>query len=648
MSRRRSASRSVASPAPAAGPGAGGGRVWWAAAALVLAVLVAWAPSLPAPFQLDDHASIVTNETLRGGSLTDWLRPPSIGGETVSGRPLLNLSFALNYAAGGLDPRGYRAVNLVLHLINAGLLFGLLRRTWERGAPALPGQARERALVLAFAVALLWAVHPLQTAAVTYVVQRAEVLAAGFILLALYGFVRGVARDHPRPGWLAVAVVATWLGAATKETAVIVPVLVLGYDRLFVAGTFRAAWTERRAFYVGLVASWLLIAGLAWATGGRGGSAGWGGGPGAWSYLVTQAAAITRYAVLAGWPAGQVFDYGTPLARFGDVWPLMLVLALLGLLAGWAYVRRRPAGFAALSFFLLLAPSSSFVPIATQTMAEHRMYLPLAALLTMGVAGAARLARGQLNLRWLAAVLLVALALGSTTWTRNLIYRDGATLWRDTVEKRPDNPRAWNNLGLALKDAGRTDEAARAYARAIKLNPAHAFAHHNLGVLHLQAERWDEAARHFAAAVEAAPDHVDARINLAVALDALGRRAEAIPHIEEALRREPTAVEVRARLDDWRRADEAGPVEALLAEGNAAARAGRFDQAIEAFERVLDFDPQHRRARNNLANCQLALGRFAAAVANYEAVRTQEPDNEAVIQNLAVARELWRQHGGRE
>jgi protein O-mannosyl-transferase len=173
------------------------------------------------------------------------------------GRPVVNLSLALNYALGGSNVWGYHALNLAIHIILAGLtLFGVVRRTLLR--PALRERFSPSAARLALVVAVLWTAHPLQTEAVTYVSQRCESLMGLFYLLTLYCFVRGA--DSQRCGWwFTLSVVACLLGMATKEVMVTAPLLVLLYDRTFVTGSFRKAWTRHRRLYLSLAGTWLLL-----------------------------------------------------------------------------------------------------------------------------------------------------------------------------------------------------------------------------------------------------------------------------------------------------------------------------------------------------------------------------------------------------
>jgi tetratricopeptide (TPR) repeat protein len=645
-------------PSPSERPPSPALPAWLAAGLITVAAALAWGDSLGAPFAMDDHPSIVDNATIRRLWPPVWTNPPAAGA-TVDGRPVLNFTFALNYAAGGLDPLGYRVVNVLIHALSALTLFGLVRRTLR------PVQAADATGtspdIFALAAALLWLVHPLQTAAVTSVVQRAESLMGLCYLLTLYAFVRATAADSTRAGrgWLAVSVAACAVGMGTKEVMVSAPLVVLLCDRAFVTGSFASAWRARRGYYLALAATWLPLVALVFAHPGRGGSAGFGTDLTVGNYALTQCQAVVRYLRLAFWPAGQVFDYGTPtVTAVRDVAAQAGVLLILVTAAGWALVRRPAVGVPAAAFFLLLAPSSSFVPVATQTIAEHRMYLPLAAVILLGVLLARALVTRLAVPRVLAGAgfAAVIVTLGVATHARNQVYRSELSLWQDTVAKRPDNPRARHNLGLALDQAGRTEEAVAEFRAAIALQPMHAFAHFELGRIALLAERWDEAAAAFAAALAADPGFINARVNLARALQRAGRLDEAAAHYRQALAEEPGAADIRAEwvgalIQQGRVAgDEAKLREALAIDdgsspawfvlGNLLARQRRFGEAIGAFEAAVARDPAHLEARGNLANSLLMTGRAAEAIRHYEAILQVRPDDARVRENLRVAREM--------
>lgn len=573
------------------------------AALIVAAVFAVYANSMRVPFLFDDTAAILHNESIRSLWSPKIFSPPGGLGETTGGRPLLNASLAVNYAISGTDTWSYHVANTLIHALAALTLFGLARRTVAGAARA---SSPCPSAWFALAVALVWAVHPLCTGAVTYVVQRAESLCGLFYLLALYCFTRAVSSPQHKPSncgrdarargkWLFASVAACFAGVATKEVAATIPVIVFLYDRAFVAGSFRAAWRARRGFYCALMASWLLLAALMLGQGGRGMSAGYASGMDWWEYLLTQCWAIVHYLRLAVWPAGQLFDYGMVLVRdFSEVWPRALLLVLLLGATVWALARKPAAGFLGAWFFVILAPTSSVVPVVTQTVAEHRMYLPLIAV----VACVFALVRNHAARALPAATVAVAVLLGVAAVTRNHAYRSEEAVWRDVAEKNPSSARAWANLGVALQKEKRDSEAVECYERAVSLNPNHAFAHSNWGGILTRA----------------------------------GKNAEAIPHLRAAATLEPDMPEMRLNLGS-----------ALAAEGRAKAMAGRFAEAESLLREAVQAMPRSVEARGNLGNVLLMQERVAEAVREYEEVLRLDPANRNARENLQLAREFLGQ-----
>ena len=200
------------------------------AAVIVLAGVIAYSNSLSAPFIFDDQTAILDNATIR--QLSPLSVPLSPQRDTpVAGRPLVSLTFAINYAAGGLDPRGYRLINIAIHLLAALTLFGLVRRTLR--LPSLAPRFGEQATNLAWVVALIWMLHPLQTETIDYVTQRTESMMGLFYLLTLYCSVRALEARHGR--WHVAAIVACAAGMACKESMVTAPVMVALYNVVFVS-----------------------------------------------------------------------------------------------------------------------------------------------------------------------------------------------------------------------------------------------------------------------------------------------------------------------------------------------------------------------------------------------------------------------------
>ena len=201
---------------------------WLLGAVLLTAGFVAYANAFAGPFVFDDVTGIATNPSLQSLWPPRWLA--AAPGSPTAGRLVLNFTFAVNYALGGLDVRGYHAVNVAIHLLAGAALFGVVRRT------LLSERMRERygraATTIAFAVALVWIVHPLNTEAVTYIVQRGESLAMLWLLVTLYCAIRG---------WLVMAALACALGMGTKETAIVTPAIVVIWDYVFRPGRCEAA-----------------------------------------------------------------------------------------------------------------------------------------------------------------------------------------------------------------------------------------------------------------------------------------------------------------------------------------------------------------------------------------------------------------------
>ncbi|MBL9189536.1 MAG: tetratricopeptide repeat protein [Opitutaceae bacterium] len=582
---------------------------------LLLAIFGAYWGALSSPFLFDDADAVVNNASIRGPSLLSALVPPA-DGSAVTGRPLVNLSFAIDRALFGEDVRGYHATNLAIHAGAALALFGLLRRTFAHHGNPPSNDA------LAFFGALLWSLHPLQTESVVGIAQRTELLCGLFYVVAVYAFMRG-ALDGAR-GWLVTSCIACLAGMAAKEVMVTAPLVILLFDRTFVAGNFKAAWRERRGYYLALASTWVLLAALVLSRGGaRGEAAGFGLGITPWSYLLTQADALVLYVRLAVWPHPLVLDYGTAvMGSLGDVaWQGLLVIAALGATI-WALVRRPVAGFFGAAFFLILAPSSSFVPLVTQTVAEHRMYLPLAVVITGGVV----LLPGRA--RWL--LVLVALGWGGATIQRTRDYRDAVTIWSDTVAKRPTNPRAHHNLALAHQARGDTVAAHQRFARVIELRPDYAPARYNWGVALLAR---------------------GLRADAAIQLDAAAR-------LSPSLRLEPRFAETQFELGrlaeregDWAAAEFRYGEAVRLAPANAAARAKlglllarseRLEPAAEQFRAVIAARPDDADAHANLGNVLLLLGRPREALTSYEQALRLRPDDPRSAENIRLAREALR------
>jgi tetratricopeptide (TPR) repeat protein len=626
MTRRRQASGAQAFPGvgretrPVRRPDrlASPGQAVWTAlacAAILAAGIAAWSNSFNGPLIFDDLPAIRDNPTLRHFPAWENLVPPQ--SNPLSRRPVVNLTFALNCAMGGLDVRGFHAGNLLIHLLAALAFFGILRRTFL--APPFEERFGRAASALAFAPALIWTVHPLLTESVTYLTQRTESLMGLFCLLTLYCVIRGASGGRPWR-WYAAAIASCALGMGSKEVMAAAPILILLYDRCFLSGSFREALRRRWALYLGLAAAWVVLGALLIAYP-------WGGGTGAgfgmaevgpWEYARTQPAVILHYLRLSLWPRSLCLDYAWPAATGArQILPPAVVIGAL--LAGtlWA-LRRAPAlGFLGAGFFLILAPSSSFVPIIKEIAAERRMYLPLAAVVTACVVAAWRL--GDTGVRHvaesagarklfgsvLAAVTLLAVsaALGCRTFERNALYRNAISLWQDTADKRPRNPGAQNNLGAAYLQAGRPDEAIRCFSKAIELAPEFFEACNNRAAAYTLTGRIAEALRDYDKAIALRPDSADVYDNRGNARLLNNQPAEAIPDCDKAIALRPDFAE------------------AYNTRASAYLRTGRFGLALRDCDRAIALKPAYAGPYLNRASAHDQMKEYDRALADLKRYR---------------------------
>jgi len=416
--------------------------------------------------------------------------------------------------------------------------------------------------------------------------------------------------------------------------------IVLLYDRTFIAGTFSEAGRRRRVFYSALASTWILRGALMAGLSSRG--VGFVYGVSGWDYGLTECAVVLRYLGLALWPHPLILDYNAPIVTQAGI-AVPYAAVLLPLLAGtlWALWRRPILGFVGAWFFVILAPTSSFIPVALQPMAENRMYLPLAAVVVLIVGGVAALARRH--------SLVVGLALaGGLAWLtieRNGDYRTEVGIWTDTVNKSPDNPRAqYNlatvllkdgraadaiphferarrltpddpevlyNLGFALAGIGRFDESIAPYEQALRLRPTWAKIHNNLGIVLAQSGRREEAIAQFAEAVRLNPGDAEAQNNWGNLLYQMGRAAEACDHLAAAVRVQPDTAGFRIRF------------------AMALAQSGRAGDAIGQFQAALRLRPADANTHYNLGLLLRAAGRAGEAAAEFETAARLAPSGES-------------------
>ena len=614
--------------------------------ALAATVLAVYANSLGGSFHYDDFHSIVDNPHIRslanvGSFFTDT---SAFSGDPAKGmyRPLLVLSYALNYQVGGGDATGYLLVNVLLHATAALVLWSLAQAV---------GLSRGQA----FLAALLFAVHPLGAEPVNYISSRSELLAACFYLLAFRLYLAPGKRPH------ALSLTCFALGLLCKSVVITLPAVLWLYTWL-AGGSAR----PRRLLPYGLVA--VAYSAILVATGFAGASARVSPRP-LDIQVLTQLKAVPYYLGLVSMPVNLNVEH-----QFSaSIGPGLAVVASAALLASGLWLaarsRHRVTGFWILWPVLLSLPAA-LVPLNV-LVNERRLYLPVAGLCILLVRLLA--VRLRPDVGRVAAMVSVA-ALAGLTVQRNTVWADEYSLWNDAVRKSPHMPRAHVHLGNALRDRGEKTRAAQAYTRAVELDGSHRAARTNLANLlyeeaaggrhgegsATQRQLLERAATQYLAVLETDPAHREALANLGNVYLAMGHPSEAEDLYRRAIEAEANFADGhynlgRLYLEEGRlgeaaraleRATELQPhrADGFFLLGNATALQGQMDRAASAFQRACDLAPGEPAYCYNLGEVLLnlaadesghetggaqslriraraAYGRVAAADPNYRMVR---------------------------
>ncbi len=591
-----------------------------ATAAVGVTVWVYW-PAFYAGFVFDDITSIVDNPALHWKALSwdgflgifesAWLKR----------RVVANLTFAMNHVAGGLEPAGYHLVNILVHL-SVGAALALL--TWVYVRSEVENASGWRKYLSVAVPVMIFLVHPLNTQAVTYVVQRMASLSTLFAVLsmAMYLVGRTSSRSRKPALWFAASALLWVFGLATKENVAILPVVLATYEwcfhRSYWRERFRNVWAGpayRRVLIIFFIFSavGLLTAGLLTF---------FGGNPFRLTYewprrgfnglerMLTQTRVHWVYLSLLLWPSpGRLnLDYDFIISR-GLLQPPSTLVALLGLallLASVTYLAaRRPLyGFPLLAYFEFHALESG--PASLEMVFEHRMYLPMAMLALATGAILCRL-RGRGWTIALAGAAVVIPLLALATRARNETWSDPVALAYDVAQKSPMKPRPQTNLGVAYRNAGRNEEAVAAFRRSLELDPWRWTTHYALGALYLDMGRPADAEAEFRETVRLSPRATRAAYAVGEALEAQGLREEAFSYYMDL--------------------------------GSRLGMAGRAFEAMEPLRRAVALEPTSSVAHNSLGNVYLVAGMTAEALNEYRVAVQLSPDNPEAVYNLAMALE---------
>lgn len=637
--------------------------LWAGVAAVAIAIFAAYLPSIDGEFQYDDQEI----------AKTTWVRDapgflePSRWLEMA--RPLTALSFALNHAIDGFHPRVWHVTNVLIHLAAAFLAWRFARRVLARaglspGGPAEPtqgaptpkgrakGNRKEAPAALpvpewpALAAAALFALHPIQTEAVSYISQRSEAFASAVYLGGLLVLLAWDVAERGRRWKLVAAAIALHvLGLAAKPIAATMP-----FAWLLVAAVLPPAaerhltWARRLERRLPVALPLVALSVYSAASGVMGvrgsGHAGYDlGFVTPLGYVATQMRAFPIYVRLILWPSGLnadwyfPFSHGLEPAVLGGAAFLAALVAValralgrLGRAAGDVAAATRLAAFGWLFFLLVLVPTT-LVPLR-DPFVEHRLYLASFGVLLAIVGGVVialrRLAPSRARVAGFAVAAAALVALGAATAVRNEVWKSALALWGDASQKSPQKPRIWVNYGTALHFAGRFDEAVKAYDRALALGydptvPLELVVR-NTALALVRLRRYDEARDRLVYYLKSAPRDANTIVILALVEVDTNRLDDAERSARQALAIDPhlsRPFQILGQVQE-RRGDLQGAFDQFM----AAARVDPADPLpVYSMGRIEEKRGHTAEACNAYARATDALARSSAAKSAAEAYR---------------------------
>lgn len=621
--------------------------------------MLAYSNTFHAPFQWDEAAFIEKNPIVK--DLSYFLETSRAKGfeyyPALKGRYIGYLTFALNYKLHGLDVTGYHVVNIVIHILNALLVYLLVALTFK--TPFMLGSALSYySKVIAFFTAMLFVSHPVQTEAVTYIFQRLASLVTLFYMLSLVCYIKYRLQG---PGdrelatttslssyivsgrWLLAAVFFAVLAMKTKENAFTLPIILTLYEFSF----FRGETRQRILRLIPILLTLLIIpmtqAGFDGAAEENTPTTPVMGGYEHLSqheYLLTQFRVIVTYIRLLFFPVNQNLYYDYPVfSSFFNPEVFLSFLFLLSILVFAVYLFRRSRvtghesrlmAFGILWFFVALSVESSIIPIP-MIICEYRVYLPSAGAFLAITTGLfilmAKVRDKKIRLAIISSLILMTFVFSYAAYARNTLWGSNISLWEDVVKKSPQKAKGYNTLGNAYYDKGQIDTAISYYHSALKVQPHHAKVYYNLGNAYYGKGLIDNAIGHYQAAIRLNPRYADAHNNLGIAYASKDLTDMAIRHYETALRLKPEHAETYYNL------------------GVTYYRKGLTDKAIGQLQTAIKLQPDYAEAYNNLGSIYGSKGLTDLAIAHYEAALRLKPGYAETHYNLGIAYSAKGLHG---
>jgi tetratricopeptide (TPR) repeat protein len=621
------------------------------AAAIFLVCFIVYTPAIKGGFIWDDDVLLTSNQAIKSpdGLRTIWLTT-----KLADYFPLTSTMLWIEWRLWGNDPTGYHVINILLHAIAVILLWRVLK---QLKAP------------VPWLIAIVFAVHPVAAASVTWIAEQKNTLSLILYLLTLWFYLKSEPRKAgPQPAGAVIppapssfyflSIVSFLLALLSKTSVVMLPFVLLGCAWWLNGTITRRDILRSVPFFLlslilGLVTVYfqhhrtmggelvekdgflIRIVSGSWAP---------------WFYLYKAILPLNASMIYPRWTA----QPSSPLAWVpGALWIALLVVC---------WMRRKGAGRALLFglgfFFINLLPVLGWFNMSFLVMsrvADHWQYISLIGIVALVIGGAAHVAQGSLRLpagvRKAAAIAVVTI-FGALAWQRAHVIADSERLWRDTLAKDPNCWMAHNNLGYAISRKDNIDEAITHYAKAVELKGNYTSAMNNLGHALAEKGKYAEAIPHYTRALQIEPKHVEVHNNLGNALSNLGKVDAAITHYREALKQNPEhsdannnlgiALAMKGQLEEAisyfnkSLAGDPGNVSAHGNLGNAYAVQGKFNEAIQHYTKALELNSKDPQTHNNLANVLSGQGRLDEAVAQYQIAIQMRPDNPEAHYNLGM------------
>jgi Tfp pilus assembly protein PilF len=613
--------------------------------------LLAYSNTFNVPFQWDDKLSIVENAAIR--DLSHFIEPLKasesqdatgyLGVHTMLKKRLIGfLTFALNYKAHGLNVRGYHIVNLIVHIINSFLVYWLAVLTLR--TPYMKGSLlKNNAGYIALFASLLFVSHPVQTQAVTYIVQRFASLMTMFYLFSLVLYVRwrlGTGRNsafvvHRKHLIYILSIISAVLAMKTKETAFTLPLAVVTYEFIF----FKDSTMKRLSYLLPLFLTMSIIPltyisltdidrPLEELTLSAGESVR-AQDISRLDYLLTEFRVIVTYLRLLVLPVNQNLDYDYPVFRsFFEPQVFLSFLFLLGIFGFGVYLIKhsrtceatsRLLAFGIFWFFLTLSVESSIIPL--HVIFEHRIYLPSAGVFVAMAACVFYIAErlknrqpiiGKAVMTFFALTIII---LACATYARNTVWQSRTSLWKDVVKKSPHKARGHINLGFAYKTESTIDKAMGCWQFALRIKPD-PVTHHYLALAYSSKGLIDNSIEHLQAALILDPYFIDAHRNLGVAYSRKGFIDKALTHYQIAVQLNPNDEETHYNL------------------GIGYTSKGLIEKAFEHYQTAVRIRPDYGEAHNNLGMLYKSKGSIGEAIKHYQIALRLKQDNAGIHNNL--------------